>query len=107
MDWKQELDALMSESAALAKRTGTTAPIQKLPQPPPVDTIAEPPSPVSRLQPLSRGSSEREQIANRVANFKAHQARVQREREDYFSRTMQRARDLAEGRSENSTGEPR
>lgn len=101
MDWKQELDALMSESAALARRTGTTAPIQKLPQPAPPDTAADQPSPVSRIQPMNWGSPEREHIANRVASFRAYQARVQREREDYYSRTIQRTRDLVRGHLED------
>lgn len=98
MDWKQELDALISKSKAHAARVGATAPVLKPPQPPPVETTAEQPSPISRLRPLSWDTSEREHIADRVASFKAHQARVQREREDYYSRTMQRARDLAQGR---------
>jgi hypothetical protein len=33
----------------------------------------------------------------RVQDFRAHQKRMRREREDYFARTMQRARDLASG----------
>lgn len=98
MNWKQELDALISESKAHAARVGTAAPGLKPPQPLPADTAVEPAFPRSAASPLSQETSEREHIANRVASFKALQARVQREREDYFSRTMQRARDLARGR---------
>jgi hypothetical protein len=37
-------------------------------------------------------ASERDEIKQRVASFKAHQLRMQTEREDYFVRTMTRAR---------------
>lgn len=102
MDWKQELDALVRESSELAKRTGARVPILDPQQPLPVVSAVEPLSPAARLRPLSSATSEREHIANRVATFKAHQARVQREREDYYSRTMERARDLAQGRSDET-----
>jgi chorismate mutase len=42
-------------------------------------------------------ASERKEIAERVATFKATQAKFQREREEYFATTMKNAR-----RSENT-----
>jgi hypothetical protein len=60
-----------------------------------VSILNEPSRPVAN--PLNFGPPEREQISNRVENFKAHQERMRREREDYFTRTMQRARDTAKG----------
>ncbi len=39
-----------------------------------------------------RRAREREEIATRVANFKATQERFRREREEYFSTTLDNAR---------------
>lgn len=39
-----------------------------------------------------RRAREREEIATRVANFKATQEKFQREREEYFSTTLDNAR---------------
>jgi hypothetical protein len=43
-----------------------------------------------RLEPMKWGGSEREEIRRRVANFKAHQQRFTREREDYAASTLMR-----------------
>jgi hypothetical protein len=40
-----------------------------------------------------RLADERQEIAARVASFKAMQAKFQREREEYFTRTMRNARE--------------
>ncbi len=100
MDWKRELDALVRETAALVERTATNrqAPVEQSKETiaPPKPALAEAPAPTAR--PLSWNTSEREHIAKRVQNFRAHQERIRREREDFYSRMMQRARDLAEGR---------
>jgi chorismate mutase len=37
-------------------------------------------------------AAEREEIASRVANFKATQQKFQREREEYYATTMENAR---------------
>lgn len=106
MDWKKELDALVSETAALVERTATANPQQAVERPkaafvPPPKTVpGEAPSPAAR--PLSWDTSEREHIASRIQNFRAHQERMRREREDFYSRTMQRARDLANGHSDGT-----
>jgi hypothetical protein len=39
--------------------------------------------------------SERDEIKQRVANFKAHQQKMQAERENYYLQTMTRTRALA------------
>jgi hypothetical protein len=39
-----------------------------------------------------RAAQEREEIATRVANFKATQEKFQREREEYFVTTLENAR---------------
>jgi hypothetical protein len=48
----------------------------------------------------SSAGSERDEIKRRVANFKAVQERMQREREDYCERTLSHARivETAKGR---------
>src|SRR3982074_2598942 len=43
-----------------------------------------------RLEPIKWGGSEREEIRQRVATFKAHQQRFTREREDYARPTLMR-----------------
>jgi hypothetical protein len=51
--------------------------------------LAELPRP-TRLEPMSCPSvgSEHEEIRRRIANFRAVQERMQREREDYFAKTL-------------------
>jgi len=44
----------------------------------------------SRMSSVNWLSSEREEIAQRVANFKAHQQRFMREREDYATSIWKR-----------------
>ena len=39
--------------------------------------------------------SERDEIKQRLANFKAHQLKLKTEREDYYLQTMTRTRALA------------
>jgi hypothetical protein len=43
-----------------------------------------------RLEPMKWDGSEREEIRQRIANFKAHQQRFTREREDYALSTLMR-----------------
>jgi len=77
-DWKTELDALVKETTAFAKSL-------RIEQPGP-RTIVDP----NRMQPVSRIDYEREEIRQRVANFKAHQQRLIREREDYATSEWKR-----------------
>jgi hypothetical protein len=58
-------------------------------------TILEPPAPraitePSRLPPVSLPKSERDEIRERVSNFKAHQERVAREREEFAASLLKR-----------------
>jgi len=111
MDWKKELDALVRETAELVARTRSLnvqpqAIVQTTAAAPTTPAAATNAAPVEPFRPaLDRTTSERERIMARVQGFRAHQERMRREREDFCSRTMQRARDVAEGRTENSTGE--
>jgi hypothetical protein len=58
----------------------------------------EPATPVQKpviakdLEPKDKLEMERTLIQRRVANFKAHQERFEREREEYFATTMAKAR---------------
>ncbi|MDE2332097.1 MAG: hypothetical protein KGK16_15125 [Bradyrhizobium sp.] len=44
-----------------------------------------------------RLAREREEIAQRVANFKATQKKFEREREEYFVTTLENARNRSDG----------
>ena len=64
-----------------------------LPGPLPEQTKAS----LAKLPPITLPSSERDEIKQRLAGFKAHQLKMQAEREDYYSQTMTRTRELAAG----------
>jgi hypothetical protein len=110
-NWKTELDAFVSETMAFAEAVRPQRPIsteaivtprllplgvpENFQQPAPTvsehahvvsDETAEQP----RFEPMKLGGSEREEIRRRVANFKAHQQRFTREREDYARSTLMR-----------------
>jgi hypothetical protein len=92
MTWQSELEALIQETqahanAVQAKIHKPIAPMKLV-----EDAPAEPPRP-ARLEPMCwpPAGSEREEIKRRVANFKAVQDRMQREREDYFAQTLANA----------------
>lgn len=100
MDWKKELDALKRETATLVERAALTAPPASIPvsnaavqstKPAPQQALSPTPPPVVT------DTSEREAIAKHVQNFRAHQERLRREREDYYDRTMQRVRERPRG----------
>ena len=77
-DWKTELDAFVEETMAFAKSLRVELPMPR--------TIVEP----HRMPPVNRLESEREEIRQRVANFKAHQQRFIRERKDYVASEWKR-----------------
>jgi len=77
-NWKSDLDALIDETMAFAKRIHVAPPMPH--------TIVEP----NRMPPISWNKSEREEIGERVANFKAHQQRFLREREDFVASEWKR-----------------
>jgi hypothetical protein len=77
-NWKADLDALVQESIAYAK----SIPAEPLmPR-----TIVEP----NRMPPVNLNNSERQEIRQRVSNFKAHQERFAREREDFAASQLKR-----------------
>jgi|GraSoi_2013_60cm_1033757.scaffolds.fasta_scaffold132334_1 hypothetical protein len=75
---KADLDALLDEATTFAKS------VRAEPR-----AVTEP----NRMPEVNWATrSEREQIVERVANFKAHQQRLMREREDYAAAELARMR---------------
>jgi hypothetical protein len=79
-NWQADLDALVQETMALTKSVRVEPPIPR--------TVVDP----KRLPAVNLTNSERDQIRQRVANFKAHQERFAREREDYAASLLERMR---------------
>ena len=77
-DWKTELDAFVEETMAFAKSLRVEPPVPR--------TIVEP----NRIPSVNWMSSEREEIGQGIANFKAHQQRFMREREDFVASEWKR-----------------
>jgi hypothetical protein len=76
-DWKTDRDALVDEGMAFARTVRREAPATDLAERP-------------RLQPMNWGGPQREEIRQRVSNFKAHQQRLTKEREDYAASTLRK-----------------
>jgi hypothetical protein len=92
MDEIVQADApvLATLDAVLAEESTAPSPLLVTPGP-----IPEPTTWPARLLPMTVPPSERDEIKQRLANFKAHQLRMQTERENYYSQTMARTRALA------------
>src|SRR5258708_7789936 len=70
-NWKADLDALVEATTAFTKSVRVEPPVPR--------TNVEP----NRMPPVNLINSERDEIRQRVANFKVHQQRFIRERKDY------------------------
>jgi len=97
MDWKLELDALIKSAMALAKDVRAQsisdfAPDVRAAEQALADTSRPIPLPAA-ITPMPRPTSERDEILRRVSNFRAHQEKMAREREDHYLQT--RAKMLA------------
>jgi hypothetical protein len=77
-NWKAELDSLVDETMAFVKSVRVEPALPR--------AIVEP----NRMPSVNWMSSEREEIRQRVANFKAHQQRFMREREDFVASEWRR-----------------
>jgi hypothetical protein len=77
-NWKADLDALVEETMGFTKNIRVEPPMPR--------TIVEP----NRMLPVNLNNSERDEIRQRVANFKAHQERFAREREDFAASQLKR-----------------
>jgi hypothetical protein len=93
MNWKQELDALIESTMAFA-RDVQRQPIPDLPvaMRTAEQELADTSKPIPPT-PAVWPASERDEIQQRVNDFKAHQEKLAREREDYYLQI--RARMLA------------
>ena len=76
-NWKADLDALVEETMAFTKSVRV--------EPPMLRAVVEP----NRMPPVNL-NSERDEIRQRVANFKAHQERFAREREHFAASQLNR-----------------
>ena len=76
-DWKTDRDALVDEGMAFARTVRREALATDLAERP-------------RLEPMNWGGPQREEIRQRVSNFKAQQQRLTREREDYATSTLRK-----------------
>jgi hypothetical protein len=70
-NWKADLDSLVEQTMAFTKSVQAQQPMPR--------TIVEP----NRIPAVNWMISERDEIEDRVAKFRAHQQRLIREREDY------------------------
>jgi hypothetical protein len=94
MDWKLELDALIESAMAFAKDVKTQsisdlALVVRTAEQALADTSKPIPLP-SAIMPMTRSTSERDEILQRVSNFRAHQEKMAREREGYYLQTKAR-----------------
>jgi hypothetical protein len=88
MNWKLDLDALVESTMAFARDVER----QRIPDLSVAIRTAEQaladrskPIPLpTAITPMNWPASERDEIRQRVNNFKAHQQKVAREREDYY-----------------------
>jgi hypothetical protein len=84
MNWKLELDALVESTIAFASDVER----QRIPDlPVAVRTAEQALADTSKPIPLRvviTPASERDEIRQRVSNFKAHQEKMARQREDYY-----------------------
>src|ERR1700722_20542785 len=78
-NWQADLDALVQETMALTKSVRV--------EPTMTRAVVEP-----NRMPANLHRSERDEIRQRVANFKAHQERFAREREDFAASLLKSMR---------------
>jgi hypothetical protein len=97
-DWMKQRDLLAEEALAFAQAVAARVPkttLMPVHQPDVAQVVAssvERPVAVTEASPEDTPNMERTAILRQVANFKAHQQRFEREREDYFQKTMARTR---------------
>ena len=78
LDWKADLNKLVEETKTFANSVRVESIVPR--------TIVEP----NRVPPVNWAGSEREEISRHIANFKAHQQRFKRDREDYAASEFKR-----------------
>jgi hypothetical protein len=80
-DWEPEVEAARLDAFKIAE-------LPMIVEPP---RIPEPPKSI-QISPANATSDFRTEIQNRIAGFRAHQERFNRERAEYFSATLAKAR---------------
>lgn len=89
-------DVLPPDAAALTvtRETVTVQPVAVEAAPPPGTMPAEPPLQLSSIQlaPLRTTGDFRTEMQARIANFRKHQERFEREREEYCAATLTKLR---------------
>jgi len=78
LDWKADLDTLIEETMAFAKSVHVEPMVPR--------TVVE----SNRRASVNWAEAERDEIGRHIANFKAHQLRFKREREDYAASELKR-----------------
>jgi hypothetical protein len=94
-EWMKQRDLLIEEALAFAQTVAANAPKMAVMPAQPSPLAYAPATPLQRsveVAPQDKLDTEGAVIQKRLANFKAHQERFQREREDYFQKTMAKAR---------------
>jgi hypothetical protein len=82
-NWQADLDALVQETMTFTKGVRVD---------PPMPRVVVEPNRIPPAKPANLNNSERDEIRQRVANFKAHQERFAREREDFAASLLKRIR---------------
>jgi CTP:molybdopterin cytidylyltransferase MocA len=89
-DWMKQRDLLMQETLAFAQSVAANTqkvaltPVHQPDASQGFASSVQRPIALTELAPTDTPDMERTAILRQVANFKAHQQRFQREREDYF-----------------------
>ena len=99
MNWKKDLDALVENTMSFVKSVkGERIELTPAPSLDVVEQVlSELPGKIQRHDgPGFGASSERDEIKRHVANFRAHQERVAREREEFYLLVKARTRALIE-----------
>jgi len=89
MNWMQDFNALIEHTMTFANQVEQRPSIPDLPVALRIaeQTLADTSKPIARhrtITPTVSPMSEREEIRQRVSNFKAHQEKMARERDDYY-----------------------
>jgi chorismate mutase len=87
--WMRERDQLIEQTLAFVEGVSAARPVRAEPSPKPEPAKAVEPA---RPAALASMASERAEIERRVANFKAHQQKFQREREAHYNAVFSKTR---------------
>jgi hypothetical protein len=90
-DWRADLDALVQETMALTKSIRAEPPMPR--------AVVEP---SQTLPAANLNRSERDEIRQRVSNFRAHQERFAREREEFAVSLLKRMLERSSPAGRNS-----